>query len=209
MRTPYESYYYYTDFRTTVYFDVHALGFDSNHVDSATLNFTATMDPYIGSEVRNGLTVDQIASFNYGPNYSDMYREAIAQGVVANGELTATYSVDITAALKAAMDASTADSGIAFRFYNDNDADIDLGSGLIAPYDAANHVVNYNTGYLFSTPTIVIESRPAYCGAEGTIYLDGDINKDCKIDFVDFALMATGWMDCTTPEDENCSGWYN
>lgn len=40
------------------------------------------------------------------------------------------------------------------------------------------------------------------CGDWG--YPAGDINKDCKVDFIDFALMATSWLECTEPGNPNC-----
>ncbi|MFH1371349.1 MAG: hypothetical protein ABII09_08715 [Planctomycetota bacterium] len=45
---------------------------------------------------------------------------------------------------------------------------------------------------------------PDECGDPGTYYYGGDINKDCYVDFEDFALFAGGWLGCTDPEDPNC-----
>jgi hypothetical protein len=47
------------------------------------------------------------------------------------------------------------------------------------------------------TNTLVTE-----CGDKG--YLLGDLDKNCKVDFVDFALMAENWLKCTRPDDETC-----
>jgi hypothetical protein len=136
-----------------------------------------------------------------------MYGYNMQLGVVTNGSTNGTYSVDITDMLKAAMDASHGSSGIAFRFSTDNDAD------PIAPWDPVNYVVNFYTGYTFSTPTIeitYIDTPPEFCGGYGTEYRQGDVNKDCKVDFADLALMVAAWLDCTTPDDTNCPDvWYN
>ncbi|MFA5292183.1 MAG: LamG-like jellyroll fold domain-containing protein [Phycisphaerae bacterium] len=38
----------------------------------------------------------------------------------------------------------------------------------------------------------------------GTTYLVGDINKDCYIDFADFAQMAENWLKCNDVANSNC-----
>ncbi|HUV40724.1 MAG TPA: hypothetical protein VMW23_02920 [Sedimentisphaerales bacterium] len=40
------------------------------------------------------------------------------------------------------------------------------------------------------------------CGDWG--YKRGDINYDCKVDFMDFAILALDWLDCTTPGGAGC-----
>jgi len=40
------------------------------------------------------------------------------------------------------------------------------------------------------------------CGAWG--YHDADVNKDCYVDFLDFAMMAEKWLDCTKPFGAGC-----
>lgn len=45
---------------------------------------------------------------------------------------------------------------------------------------------------------------PAKCGEAGTVYLDSDINRDCKVDLRDFAEFTQSWLQCTDPEDGNC-----
>jgi hypothetical protein len=44
------------------------------------------------------------------------------------------------------------------------------------------------------TPAHEIPDAPA-C----TVYLEGDINKDCCVDFRDVAILAAQWLQCTTP----------
>ena len=39
-----------------------------------------------------------------------------------------------------------------------------------------------------------------YCGDSEHPYPFSDLNKDCKVDFVDFAIMAAEWLLCTAPE---------
>lgn len=45
---------------------------------------------------------------------------------------------------------------------------------------------------------------PKNCGDPGTQYASGDINKDCKVDFLDFAEFANSWLTCTNPNQANC-----
>jgi hypothetical protein len=45
---------------------------------------------------------------------------------------------------------------------------------------------------------------PQRCGDPGTQYASGDINKDCKVDFLDFAELAFTWLTCTDPNQGNC-----
>ncbi len=40
--------------------------------------------------------------------------------------------------------------------------------------------------------------------SKSTDYADGDINKDYKVDWKDFALFAESWLQCTDPNQENC-----
>jgi hypothetical protein len=35
-------------------------------------------------------------------------------------------------------------------------------------------------------------------------FLAEDMNRDCYVDFRDFASLASGWLNCTNPEDANC-----
>jgi hypothetical protein len=36
---------------------------------------------------------------------------------------------------------------------------------------------------------------PAQCGDQGTVYLDADLNRDCRVNLADFALFAKSWLD--------------
>jgi hypothetical protein len=38
------------------------------------------------------------------------------------------------------------------------------------------------------------------CGDECHPYPSGDVNKDCKVDFSDIAMVASSWLECTRPE---------
>ena len=42
------------------------------------------------------------------------------------------------------------------------------------------------------------------CGDNATVYLPGDINKDCYINFGDVGEFCSEWLRCTDPENSNC-----
>jgi hypothetical protein len=50
----------------------------------------------------------------------------------------------------------------------------------------------------------VTNPEPNECGDQGTFYLGGDINKDCIVDWQDFALLADSWLGCSEPNQLNC-----
>ncbi len=50
-----------------------------------------------------------------------------------------------------------------------------------------------------------ILEMPTKCGDLGTIYLPSDSNKDCKVDFKDFAEFANQWLRCTDPNEGQCN----
>ena len=50
-----------------------------------------------------------------------------------------------------------------------------------------------------------ILEMPRRCGDLGTIYLPSDSNKDCKVDFKDFAEFADEWLGCTDPNEGECN----
>jgi len=48
-----------------------------------------------------------------------------------------------------------------------------------------------------------ILEMPQQCGDLGTMYLPSDLNKDCKVDFEDFAGFADRWLQSTDPNDSS------
>jgi hypothetical protein len=50
--------------------------------------------------------------------------------------------------------------------------------------------------------TIVVEIQDNECGAWG--FLPADLNRDCKIDLNDFAILAATWLQCTQPFMTGC-----
>jgi len=46
--------------------------------------------------------------------------------------------------------------------------------------------------------------NPTDCDDTLAYHFDADINKDCKVDFVDFAEFALDWLECTDPTNAEC-----
>ena len=40
-------------------------------------------------------------------------------------------------------------------------------------------------------------SDDPYCGQTGTMYLLGDVNKDCYVNLTDLSMLAQNWLECT------------
>ena len=46
-----------------------------------------------------------------------------------------------------------------------------------------------------------ILEMPRRCGDLGTVYLPGDLNRDCQFDFADFSELSQRWLQSTDPND--------
>jgi len=46
-----------------------------------------------------------------------------------------------------------------------------------------------------------ILEMPRRCGDFGTVYLPGDLNEDCRVDFADLAGLAEKWLESTDPNE--------
>ncbi len=54
----------------------------------------------------------------------------------------------------------------------------------------------------FNVPLLIkILEMPHRCGDLGTIYLPGDLNKDCKVDIEDFVEFVEKWLEGQTPSE--------
>jgi hypothetical protein len=54
-----------------------------------------------------------------------------------------------------------------------------------------------------SPETLTALGMPCGCGCAGEPPA-GDLNKDCHINFSDFAVLVSSWLDCTEPTDTKC-----
>jgi beta propeller repeat protein len=76
------------------------------------------------------------------------------------------------------------------------------------PHDQTNPAISGNmvvwedsrNGNLQIYATILDGPQAAQC----TSKLAGDVNGDCKVDFIDFTLMASQWLECSLEPPEAC-----
>jgi hypothetical protein len=52
-------------------------------------------------------------------------------------------------------------------------------------------------------PMALVARIDSGCDRQG-VYLTGDLNQDCYINFADFAISAQGWLTCNNPQDSKC-----
>jgi hypothetical protein len=74
------------------------------------------------------------------------------------------------------------------------------------PYVAGGHAYLTTDGTLASPvieTMIVGADAGSNCGTAG--YLTADLNRDCYVNFQDFAIFAGQWLQCTNPVDTGCS----
>jgi hypothetical protein len=47
-----------------------------------------------------------------------------------------------------------------------------------------------------------------YCGQPGTVYLPGDLDNDCYVNFSDLETLASYWLECSDPTDASCDQYW-
>ena len=67
-------------------------------------------------------------------------------------------------------------------------------------YKAKGFFKNHEVVYTPDDPSQYGCLRPSQCAVDRA----SDINKDCEVNIVDFAMMATTWLQCSHPNDANC-----
>jgi hypothetical protein len=91
-----------------------------------------------------------------------------------------------------------------------NNTSLTVGSFTSKP-DASSGFNTYfrcgDAGILIDN-VVVSDFVPQNCGDTYTVYLPGDMNKDCSVNFADFAKVAKSWMQCSDPNNSNCSTKY-
>lgn len=90
---------------------------------------------------------------------------------------------------------------------NPNDTTAEAFVGQYTASSAATSVLLSNGGvWAARVDYIRFELvEPLVCGDAGTVYLPGDLYPDCKVDFMDLAVFAQNWLDCTDPAEEACN----
>ncbi len=63
-----------------------------------------------------------------------------------------------------------------------------------------------HTGRIDVAALVKVLEMPRCCGDLGTLYLPGDLNEDCNVDFADFAKFADKWLECTDSSQDGCNG---
>ena len=58
--------------------------------------------------------------------------------------------------------------------------------------------------FVIADTIVQISDNDPFCGDEDTIYMLGDLNRDCYINMLDIAVFAIDWMSCTDPAESLC-----
>jgi hypothetical protein len=67
--------------------------------------------------------------------------------------------------------------------------------------DGDNRIYGWNDRSVnVNSPAYIVEYEDSFCGDPEHHYPIGDINKDCKVNIEDLALLANNWLECTAPE---------
>jgi hypothetical protein len=53
--------------------------------------------------------------------------------------------------------------------------------------------------------TVYVKDVACPCGQIGTVYLESDLNYDCNVNFKDFAVIGSQWLQCTEPNVSGCT----
>ena len=54
----------------------------------------------------------------------------------------------------------------------------------------------------------VYERTGIWCGDSNTVFMNADLNRDCYVDFKDFAMLASEWLKCSDPANSECSQYW-
>ncbi|HBG27282.1 MAG: hypothetical protein A2Y10_02390 [Planctomycetes bacterium GWF2_41_51] len=74
------------------------------------------------------------------------------------------------------------------------------------------NTTRFHTGYpqnVLLDNIQIWDYTPQECGAPGAMeYLDGDVDKNCFVDFKDVKNFAEEWLQCTNPDDSRCDEYW-
>ncbi|MHB9070827.1 MAG: LamG domain-containing protein [Sedimentisphaerales bacterium] len=88
------------------------------------------------------------------------------------------------------------DSNVPVGFYGGGDPYFYIGQNPWIPGSTTQNFIGSIDEVSFSTV-----AKRYGCGSLG--YLAGDVDKNCKVDFSDFAALAANWLKCNNPDDPN------
>jgi hypothetical protein len=83
-----------------------------------------------------------------------------------------------------------------------DDDDVDNGQQVVAITHAITSEDSLYDGRYGEPLNVIIIDDDGSCGDWG--YKTADINFDCNVDYEDFYLLASGWLNCTEPTDADC-----
>jgi hypothetical protein len=158
-------------------------GIDAAYVDDVNLCRERTY-PMVGGDSTQG----QIAN---GRANSVTFDTIVMPGCATtkagiDGTLVPTIAFDPDITI-AATNATV--SNVEWISDNQVSADITPSATGTVTLTFTNVYSNYSCGYTMTSVT-----APTTCGDSGTIYLSGDINHDCKVNFLDFAAFGMQWL---------------
>ncbi len=131
-----------------------------------------------GSATNRGMRTVRITYSNDGSNYSELGVFEFAQ---ATGESDYASNTEVNF------------TGVPAKY-------VKLAVAVIDPENP-----QHNWGDpIFTGLSEVRFRRSAVCGDPGTVYLPGDLNEDCYVDFKDLAIFASHWLTCTDPANRDC-----
>lgn len=71
-------------------------------------------------------------------------------------------------------------------------------------YDLFSGIYFGNTGTLLKLVIRDIPEHKSYLYYRCDDWLTGDLNYDCRVNWIDFGIFAEQWLRCTDPDDPNC-----
>lgn len=141
--------------------------------------------------------VDAVLNFvmdNNGVSTIECGNLAMLQGATINFDVTDDYngtlteaSFDVITATNIEMDANTTFNNLDDVFTFSHEI-VDLGDGVKALRLTANEPILNTCEDVKRTHLMSI----------------ADLNEDCRVDFLDLAIMARNWLSCNDPQDLNC-----
>lgn len=190
-------------------------------VDETSVKLSLAMYSNSGSVTGGGIDAIYIDDVNFCRERTfPMVGGDLLQGTLVNGKTSnVTFSTIImpgAATTKAGIESSITPT-IAFdpdititatnatvsnvQWISDNEVSADItpsATGTVT-LTFTNVYSNYDYEYAMTSVT-----PPTSCGGAGTVYLQADMNRDCKVTFLDFAALAAQWSQCTDMDVQGC-----
>ncbi|MFI4910103.1 MAG: hypothetical protein ACIAQZ_00405 [Sedimentisphaeraceae bacterium JB056] len=168
---------------------------DTALIDDVTF-LRERVQPVVGNDsvnntIVNGKTVNVVFNTMIMPGAGDVY-PGIIEGSSAN--IAFDPDIDITAANATVSN---------IQWVSDYEVSADITPSEVGTVTLVFENVYSNYTYSYDMDSV---AQPIACGEAGTQYLASDINHDCKVTLVDFAILGGQWMQCTDMDADpvNC-----